>query len=236
MLALAWPAVDGEVVQRVRERIEGLFLTLPDYVCSEKIERVLTGPAVRQPLPPIRVEIGYIGGREFYAWPGGRFDEGVARHLLNQQGAVGNGAFADQLHVFWNVADFTAAGEEERKRESMLRLDFRVPRVRSRYRLGRTAATQAVGYSGTLWVRADTLDPVRLEIAVDDIPPGLEITSASQWIEYATVPVAGRNVPLPSMSELAIGIERNRGAMTRFSFDHCRRFTGESTIRFAEPR
>ena len=91
-----------------------------------------------------------------------------------------------------------------------------------------------VGYHGSFWADAATLDVARLEVEADDIPAHVGVLAGGLTMTYARTRIGTTEFLLPRTSELflknATGMEsRNRG-----TFEECRQYAGESVIKFGE--
>jgi hypothetical protein len=208
---------------------------LPNYTCLETIERSTRRSSGRfQLLDVLRMEVAFVGSKELYAWPGSQEFEDRELFEMVGYGAIGNGSFA--LHarsVFLsNAPSFTHAGEEIRDERRTVRYDYRVPIGQSGYRLRVRPAEGIVGYHGSFWADASTLDLIRLRVITDEIPPHVPILSASETLEYATVKIAGDDFLLPLSSELVLTDLRRSENRNYTRFTRCRQFAGDSVISF----
>jgi hypothetical protein len=91
-----------------------------------------------------------------------------------------------------------------------------------------------VGYRGSFWVDASTLDLIRLRVQADDIPRILKVTAASESIEYRRQNIRGADFLLPKFSELAMSGAGNE-TRNRTEFSACRPYTVASALRFSPP-
>jgi hypothetical protein len=91
-----------------------------------------------------------------------------------------------------------------------------------------------VGYHGSFWADAETLDLVRLEVYADDIPPLLQLQSASDVMEYGRVPIGGADFLLPRQAELVMVDLAGNESHNRTRFSGCRQYTGESVLSFGD--
>jgi hypothetical protein len=222
---------------KIKVRAEENLERLPNYTCLETIERSSRRPSGKlQLVDVLRLEVAFAGRKELYAWPGSQQFEDRELFDMVGFGTIGTGSFA--LHargVFLGSGPtFTYVGERMREGRRTIRYDYRVPRLASGYHLRVRRAEGIVGYHGSFWVDAGTLDLNRLEMVTDDIPPHVPVLSSSEALEYAHARIAGGDFLLPQSSELVLtdlaGVEnRNRTSFTR-----CRQFAGESVLSFDE--
>lgn len=232
-------AVSPEVLllARIRVVMEQNLSRLPNYTCLQTIERSRRrGPTRRFELSDtLRLEVALVNGKELFAWPGAKeFEERDLWEMVG--GMIGNGDFA--LHaksIFLSrAASFTFAGEETREGRRTVRFHFRVPQNLSGYEMKVDPHKGIVGYHGTFWADAETLDLVRMEIVIDQIPPQLPISSATDTLEYRRIPIGERDFLLPSRGELIIVDLDGNESRNRTHFSSCRQYAGESTLSFAD--
>jgi hypothetical protein len=241
VLSVSWLCAQTDLapetllLARIKVRAEENLGRLPNYTCLETIERSTRRPSGKfQLLDVLRMEVAFVGRKELYAWPGSQQFEDRELFEMVGYGAIGNGSFA--LHarsVFLsNAPNFTYVGDEIREGRRTVRYGYRVPIGHSGYQLRVRPAEGIVGYHGSFWADADSLDLIRLEVIADEIPPQVPILSASETLEYASVKIAGDDFLLPLSSELALtDLRRNENRnLTRFT--RCRQFAGDSVISF----
>jgi hypothetical protein len=238
LAAQSEPLSEVTLLARIRDRAAQSLKGLPNYTCLEMIQRSeRTAAASRfEPVDKVRLEVALIDGKERFTWPGA--EEFLEEDLLNlvRQGATSTGGFA--LHarsVFLTPApEFAWFGKEIRDGRQSIRYNYRVPRARSGFRLRVAPREVAVGYHGSFWVDAGTLDLVRLELAADDIPADLGITAANDAIEYQRVKLEGGAFLLPASEELLLTDAQGTTSRNQTQFTGCRQFTAYSTFSFGE--
>ncbi|MBI3684620.1 MAG: hypothetical protein HY235_29975 [Acidobacteria bacterium] len=211
---------------------------LPNYTCLETVERSrrLVSSRKFQLIDVLRLEVGYVNNKEVFAWPGSeKFEEKEISDMVSG-GAIGNGSFALHLRSVFltNAATFTYSGERIREGRRAHRFEYEVPMLRSGYKLRVRPLEGIVGYKGAFWADAGTLDLLLLEITVTDIPPHLPISSGSESLEYARVPMGDRDFLLPYSSELVLTDLRGNESRNITRFNNCRQFSGESVLSFDE--
>jgi hypothetical protein len=226
------------LLARIKVRMEENLTRLPNYTCLQTIERSRRrAPTHRFELvDTLRIEVAIVGGKELFAWPGaGEFQEREISEIV-QGGTIGNGNFG--LHarsVFLSSAPtFTYVGEGIRDGRQTIRFDYRVPYFKSGYRIRVPPNEAIVGYHGSLWVHAETLDLVRLEVYADDIAPRVGVSEASDSIDYARVRIGDADFLLPQASELRMIDFAGNESLNRVQFSGCRQFTGQSFLSFGE--
>jgi hypothetical protein len=225
---------------RIRQKVGQNLARLPNYTCTQTIERVQRHVSKRDfaPVDTLRLEIAYVGGKELVAWPGAsKFEEKRIEDVVGRAGAIGSGSFAlHAYNVFRTSAPvFSTPVEEEREGRKLFRGSFRVDRVRSSWSVGNGAKSAIVGYHGTFWANAETLDLVRLELQADNIPPQVGISRDSETVEYGRIRIGTSDFLLPLSAELSMVDGVGTASRNRTRFTSCRQYTGESVISFADP-
>lgn len=234
MLALAQDS--GALLDRVRARMRENLARIPDYVCLQTVNRAHRSGEndVFRARDVLRVEVGVAGNKEVYAWPdaGGLGERELAGMVGS--GVVGTGNFAlFAKHIFAaNVAEFTPRGEEMRDGRRTLRFDYDVPRDLSAYRLRVPPNQAVVGFQGSFWVDAQSLDLVRLEVRAEDVPARVGVVQAATVVEYERVPVGDAAFLLPRHSELLIVTTAGDQSLNRSEFSACRHYQASATVSF----
>ena len=224
----------------IRVKMRDTLKRLPDYTCRLNIERS-NGPEKSRRLHPVdtvHLEVGYVDGKELYAWPGQKFGAAGLEEMMPAGGAVGTGDFA--LHVRWiflsNAASFTYLGRSTAEGHETIQFGYRIPRAKSHYVLSSgPERRELVGYHGTFRVNARTLLLERLEIVIDEIPQQLHIRRAGSMLTYAVTRIGEADFLLPHSSELYIVNSNGRESRNITRFEQCRQYLGESVVSFADP-
>jgi hypothetical protein len=188
-------------------------------------------------LDTLRLEVALVEGKELFSWPGaGKFEEKGIGEIVGRGGAIGNGSFA--LHarsVFLsNRPTFSHIGETTLNGRPAIRYDYRMPQMLSGYEIRIGPNHALVEYHGSFWVDADTLDLIRLEVHADNPPPNLNLTEASDTMEYQRVRIGGGDFLLPQSSELVMIDLLGNAVRNRTHFSACRQYAGESKLSFIE--
>jgi len=232
--------VAPERIERIKAKMADNLRRLPNYTCTETIERYMRGPRSRifAPLDTLRLEVALVDGNELFAAAGaGKFEEKDIWEIVGDDAAIGNGDFALLAsNVFLSQQPvFTQVGETTLNGSPAIRYDYRVARELSGYRIRIKSRQTTVGYHGSFWVQPDTLDLIRLEAHADSIPPDLDLAEASHALEYHPVRIGEADFLLPQISELAMIDRAGNENRNRTDLDSCRRYIAESAIRFVPP-
>lgn len=226
------------VLEKVRIRMVENLMHLPNYTCLETVERTTRrAPSRRFELfDLIRLEVALVNGRELFSWPGaGKFDEKGIDELV-PSGAIGNGSFA--LHaksIFQGSPSYKYIGEESIGRRKLLHWDYRVASLSSGFTLRVGGKQAVVGFHGSFWADAETLDITRLEVEADDIPLDLRLLRAGDSIDYMRANIGGASFLLPRDSELHMTDDDYTESVNRIRFSSCRQYLGESKLIFSDP-
>lgn len=231
-------AADAPVlVSRIREHMREYVAHLPDYTCRITLERFQRPKArARFELSDrLRLEVAYTGGLELYSWPGNdRFEAGI-EDLLPGHGMVSNGSYA--LHVrnlfLRDVAEFAAPRDEKCEDRPCIRLDFRIPALRSGYSLSAGNGSAPAPLVGSAWFDPASLDIVRLEVRVDEAPRAVRIAATRETTVYLRARIGEVEFVVPGMSELLLRDRDGSELLNRSRFDQYRRYAGSATVTYA---
>ncbi len=239
-LASGAPADDPEdLLKRIRARVADGLTRLPNYTCRQTVERFVRLPNSKKYhlQDRLRLDVALIEGRELYAWPGSaKFEEKPIEQVIGTGGAISTGNFALHLQnlFFRPGAKFRHAGRQEMGGRAATRFDFEIARSDSRFILRDGEAQALVGYHGSFWADAATLDLVRLEVHADEIPAPLKFTGAVDVIEYSRVRIGESDFLLPRSAEMEI-LSPDHDSRNTIRLEECRQYTGESVLSFGEP-
>ena len=159
---------------RIKDRMRENLVRAPDFVCLQSVERdSRPSPTTEwKHRDTLRLQVGFVGGKEIFAWQGAqRFEEKELAEMVGA-GTVGTGSFAvHATNIFLSgAAAISAKGEESLDGRRALRFDYSVPEELSRYKVRVSPYQAVVAYHGSFWVDAATLDLLRLEVHAQDIP------------------------------------------------------------------
>ena len=238
----AWAADDAAAIRiaRIRAHMADNLQRLPNYTCTQTIERSVRPARSRrfQLLDTLRLEVALVDGRELFAWPGsGKFDDRELGEIIGS-GASGNGNFG--LHArsifLGREAQFQFAGEVDLEDRRVYQYVYRVPMLRSGFKLKSGAAEGIAGYHGRFEAETDTLDVVSLDVLADtEIPPHVPIREASTKMRYRRMTIGSGDFLLPESSELAITSLTGDESRNVVALSGCKQYGTESVISFADP-
>jgi hypothetical protein len=226
------------LLARVKTKALANIDRLPDFVCTQTMERFSRKGNARDYTREDRVtfDLAFIGGKELYAWPGSDSFQKETPSDLVGYGMSNTGPFGLHLLGIFNYATVIRyAGEEQIEGRRAARYDYRAPAFASPIRLSVGGGSGEAGRRGSFWADPDTRDILRIEVQAEDIPPTVNLASATDRIDYALVDLGGREALLPSradmeMSDVIGNVSRNISVFTS-----CRQYTAASSISFSEP-
>lgn len=224
------------LLDRFTERIQGDLERLPDYVCTESVERFGRSSAESpwEKIDMLRLEVAFVAGRELYGFPGEhRFQDRPLAELAGR-GTIGTGPFALLAQHLFVVsrAQFTYRGENSDEKGTRYEYGFDVPPTSSSYKLRAGAVEATVGFQGTFWIDAESLDLIQLDVQAYDIDEKLGLSQADTTVHYARANIEGKLILLPTDASLAVVAVDGVENLNRTRLGACRQYSAESTIRF----
>jgi hypothetical protein len=210
----------ARVLEKVRDQVMAQAARLPNYVCTETIERSYYSRREPPEDPPscerilidrkngryhlrldatdrLRVSVVIHQGREIYSWTGtAPYEHGVEDIL--QGGPLGTGSFAAYLlDIFGNPSVlFRLLGD----RLNVLQYGFRVPVEASRLVVGAQTEWLPTGYSGLLHIDKGSLEIRRLDIQTNELPPQTAMCEEESTLEFPLQQASGSRWFLPGGS------------------------------------
>ncbi|MBI5281319.1 MAG: hypothetical protein HY858_06520 [Candidatus Solibacter usitatus] len=219
---------------RIKQKVERLAAQAVDYTCLETIERSARDSAQRpfRPVDVLRLEVGLVGKKEVFSWPGAeKFEERSPADLVSV-GTVSTGEFMQLMRAVFigNTASIKWRGEEELNGRPALRYDYSLPLFGFRWQVALAGGSGEVRAEGSFWADAETLDILRLEARAVDIPPGLPLEAMTSRTDYGMMQMRGAAVWLPQSAELTLRELGGKESRNRIEFSHCRQFSGSSSL------
>jgi hypothetical protein len=226
------------LLQKIRKKVAVHLESLPNYTCHEAVERLQRRAGTGfEHVDKVELEVAFVGKRELYARPGApRFEEEEI-HKIVPTGTIGNGSFGLHVETLFsgNSIAFQSRGTSKKEGHNCFRYDFTVSQETSHF-LVRNGTTQAiVGYKGSFWVDATTLDLVRVDLRVDQIPAHMGFSLIQQSMKYTTMRIRDSEFLLPRDSQLVVYDQSGNYSLNIIRLERCREFTGDSVITFASP-
>jgi hypothetical protein len=229
----------ARVLEAARKAALDYTRTLPDFLCTEIIERFsdATGKGKYwSAVDSLMVLLTYFGRQERYqllevnhAPPSGSYD--------SLPGATSQGEFGTMLRRIFEpscAAEFEWRSRAEVRGKQVWAYAYRVLRANSTlslaYRNGGESSEMAAGYHGLVDIDAGAGTAVRLTLEADDIRD-FEVSFASTTLEYDYADVGGRPYLLPLKAETQM---RTGEVMTRnvVDFQSYRKFDVNTDVQY----
>jgi hypothetical protein len=222
-------------LSRIKQQMADHLSRAANFTCLETIHRSRSDRVGRmQRNDTLRLEVAFVDGKELFSWLGaGKFeDRGIGE--FGRGGAIGSGLFASLAQsVFLSKrSTFRYAGDESVHGRLAVRYTYQVPLIGSGYEIKIGDKHALVGFSGSFWADADTLQVIRLTVRADDIPLTLGVYGVVQTIEYTRVRLSETDFLLPQSAETTISELSGGESRNRTEFSHWLRYESESTLVF----
>jgi hypothetical protein len=240
-LLAAAPNPREDLLGRAKAHISEMLARLPNYTCTEKIERAMH-PAETccfYVKDTVRLEVSFVGGMELFARPGApKFEQESLSRMVRGKGAIATGGFASHARAIFSgdTTEFQYAGAGKQQGRSAHRFDFRVPLGKSELALTLGPQREIMAYRGSFWVDAENLDLLRLEIRVDG--KGMQkmsVVEVTDTIEYARTRIGASEFVLPNRSIFQVSYSTGAATRNTTQFGACRQYAGQSVIKFDGP-
>ncbi len=219
--------------------MEGEQRRLPDYVCTQTIERLGRASADRelQRIDTLSVDVAVTGDRELYGRPGAKNFYRKSLAEVIGTGFVSTGRFALFTRQILNTSKtmYQYQGQNERPGKPAHEFDFEVDPATSNYVLSSGGIEAKTGYQGSFWIHADTLDLLRVEVQAFDIPANLGLSEAKTTLIYSRMAIGQDSILLPVLTTATVVATDGLENVNRIQVHGCRRFQTESTLSFAPP-
>jgi hypothetical protein len=222
---------------RIRRLMQERLSHLANLTCLETIHRSVSGRGARSGgSDTLRLEVAFVNGKELFSrLNAGRFDErGVGQ--FGKGGAIESGLFATLIRYIFGVQGpvFRYSGDEILHGRPTVRYNYSVPLQASGYQISVGPKRATVGFSGSFWADAETLQVLRLNVRADHIPISLGLAESVQTIDYGRVVINEADLFLPERAELALTRLDGGQSHNRTDFSHWLQYVGESTLKFDE--
>jgi len=229
---------DTELLDRIRVKVKENLTGLPNYTCVETIERStrLKPNAKFTISDSVRLEVAYVNGRELFGWPGtAKIEEPDITKLVS--GAIGNGDFGvlPQAIFFTPLAQIDFIGRTDLEGKPAILYRFTVPQEAKTFSVQTGVKHAMVGFHGSVWVDGVSLDLIRIESVVDDVPRELDMSSGVTVLNFGRSTIGSSIFLLPQNSDLLMTSLNGSAHRNRTTFHGCRQFSGVSVLRFDEP-
>jgi hypothetical protein len=225
------------LLEKIRSRTAEHLAELPHYTCHEVISRLVRRGNTWIRRDVVEIEVAFIGHEEFFARSGeDHFDEKIIDRVV-PDGTIGNGAFGSVVQVVFspNVAEFEYAGTGKKDGHQTIRFNFKVPLEKSQFLVKHGGAQSLAPYEGTVWVDAETLDLVRVDLQVKQIPRFVGLRWIEELMHYEVMQIGDAPVLLPRKSELAVTDDLGNYGLNLVELQQCREFKTDSVVKYGAP-
>ncbi len=252
--AIAWgqrptDAAAAELVEKTREKALAYGRSLPDFLCTEVIQRFrenktrssigtaeIPGETKWSPFDKLTVKLSYFQQKEEHELVLVD-DKPTVLKYQGLTGGTGEGEFGATLQDIFNRSSQTAFRWESwktvRKHRTAVFL-YKVDAAHSRYSVeaGEPGNTHhaMVGFHGRLEIDRDTGEVLHLTYVAEP-PRTVSLDEVSNTVDYDLADVGGRNYLLPVHSETEI---HSPGLSVRneIDFREYRKFSADSAIEY----
>jgi len=228
------PPGAAELLAKIRAAVAENLSRLPNYTCSETIQRSSTPRNILKSsmLETVHLQVAYVEGKEFFGWPGGNIDQPEITKLIG--GSAGNGYFGLFSKAIFSTreARIEYFGPEQMSGKQTIRFDYRIEKRSATYRLSTPLGQVVTGYHGSFWADPATFELRRLTVEADDPPKAIGIAATSSTMEFEPKAIGNSTFDLPRSAELLVVDLEGNAEHSRLTFSGCHQFVGESVIRF----
>ncbi|MGO9228866.1 MAG: hypothetical protein ACLQKA_06590 [Bryobacteraceae bacterium] len=223
------------VIDALKRRVLDDLAHIPNYTCTETIERSTRGARSRsfEDVDRYRVEVAYVGGKELFGWPGSdKLDEPDLTTMV--PGTVSNGEFALLAGLTFSSPSvvFADVHEDLIDGKLMLRCQYRVPVSGSGWILGVPGQQAQIAYHGSMLADRERLDLLAIDSAADQIPRSFGFKTVWRNVEFARVKIGESEFLLPAHATLrASGLDGDE-LKNEIRFSGCHQYSVETEIQF----
>lgn len=220
--------------ERVRSHMSEHLAHLPNYTCHETIERFLRRGSSWQHLDEVQLDVVFTGQRELFSRGGAdRMQEESVGKLVSW-GTIGNNALGSHMDLLLSQheVDFKYAGNGKKDGHKSLRFDLTVPIEKSHFQVRHNGSEGIAGYDGSLWVDADTYDPVQVDFKVNRIPSSVGVQFVEESLHYKKLTIGDSEFYLPTRSELSAMDRDGVYTLNMAKLDSCREYTADSVVKY----
>lgn len=219
------PAAPDPIIEEVRSNVMAYSDELPDFICNQEITRYLDLEAsgAWQKYDNLTYEVSYHKKSESYK-PINVIGRPVTLPLDQAGGATSSGDFGIRLAQLFKPetkASFKPAGAERLGARQTLIYDFRVAQAFSNWQIKADNLPPIIaGYSGSVWIDAETKRVLKIEMAADNLPRDYPVTQAEGSTDYDMVKLRGLEMEflLPVRAETIMGDRRQRRCFRNISY------------------
>lgn len=229
----------ADLLVRIKAKVADMVDHQPNYSCLETIERFQPAPPGKEPalLDTARLQLAEVNGKEMFARPGASQFEDTLLGVSIPDVTIGTSYFVTfENNVFLTQGPvIQRVGADNLNGLPAIRYNYSVPREAGGYLLQSGGKSELVDYRGSFWVNSDTLDLMRLEVQVDDIPRSLGMRSVLDRLNFARVRVGDGDFLLPESATTIVVEPDGKERRHEMTFTSFREYKAESLARIPEP-
>ena len=231
-------AEQTRMIDAARRVALGYVDSLPDFICSESVERYQNTKGSWDLKDTVELTLSYFGRQEDYKVHSinGRPSIGSYEQI---GGAISRGEFGSILRQIFepaSAAEFHWDHWTTLRRHAAHVFTFRVPLERSGYHIAfgqynRFQQSIIVGQHGFIYIDGETGKVLRIMADAYGFPAGFAVRSSSTSVDYDQIDISGRNFLLPIKAEVRMATRdlRTRNAVRFYAY---RKFGSDSSISF----
>jgi len=232
------PSTGDARLDRIRLLMANNLIHLPNYTCLMTIDRsVKSGGrnAYMTHEDTLRLEVAELGEKELVGWPGSKLGEEKMEEMIGR-GLIASGDFGSLANAIFRTRDpkFDLVGEKKLRGRQTVEYAFRVERNVSEYQVSNGRDKEIVGYHGFLWADAQTLELMRLEVIIDEIPRKMEMIRADTGIDYQRSHIGDGDFLLPAKVDRTLENSDHSFRQNVSTFTACKQYGTESVLKFDE--
>ncbi len=243
-----------ELLENVRHKVSQQLAKSANYACVETLDRtylkgthpsaIACGAEDTTDLQEVmhdrlRLNLAVSEGAEIFSWHGeNKFTSSDIEKIV-KGGPISSGNFVGFLRniFFAPGVKFRYRGKATDHGIAVARFDYAVGKPASRFHVeGAENRYAIVPFHGSFSANAATFDIVRLKVAADRIPFGLNICSADSEVHYQIADISGMPTLIPQSFELHIDDDTHLYTVSRGEYADCHEFRAESKLRFDAPQ
>lgn len=229
----------NDLLAKARDAAARMFNEVENVVCREEVKRFKSarGGPERQ-LDVIQTQVAVENGAERYSAVlqnkrkrnrmsdiGGAWSEGeYATFLAEARVVLSSNRFIHTAYLT-NLNGTPAAVFPFEMNETETSWDFRV-----------SSHHYALPFQGELWISSDTGEVLRIRRFSNQVSPETGIAEVDWTVDFASVPIGGRTLSLPSKALYSVTYLRNQNrSWNAMSFSSYQRYGSDAVIRYNTP-
>ncbi len=232
---------EDPVIRKAADAALDFTQTLPSYVCQEMMARFqsVSHPVSWQPLDVVTANLVYENGIE--AYKDIKVNDRPKKSMEETGGAWSTGEFGTVLINLFNPATdakFHFRKDARTAGISTKMYDFEVARENSSWQIHMDAQTYLPAYRGSVWIDPSSYRVLRIEMEAYGFPDSFPTDHVESATDYQYIRLGDAKQYLLPVHAETLSCQRGSNYCTRNTIDfrNYRKYTGESTITFGNPK